>query len=256
MCIVSPAKDANDGTRGEPAAQDTRSTAGEDELAISLGELARALERVDDPEETLVAVVQAAVDLIPGVEEGSISVVIGRKEVSSTAPSGDLPRLVDAVQVETGEGPCLDAAYEQQTVRVDDMSTETRWPQFAPAALKAGAGSMLSFQLYVEGDNLGALNLYAREPGAFDDESEHVGVLFAAHAAVAYASAQKQQQLLQAVTSRQIIGQAQGILMERYEMSDDRAFSVLVRVSQNTNRKLRDVADELVRTGELAGHKR
>ncbi len=256
MWALSPAKKANDSTRREPSAQDSGSRAGEDELAISLGELARALEQRDDPEETLVAVVQAAVDLIPGVEEGSISVVIGRKEVSSTAPSGDLPRLVDAVQVETGEGPCLDAAYEQQTVRVDDMSTETRWPKFAPAALKAGAGSMLSFQLYVEGDNLGALNLYAREPGAFDDESEHVGVLFAAHAAVAYAGAQKQQQLLKAVTSRQIIGQAQGILMERYEMSDDRAFSVLVRVSQNTNRKLRDVADELVRTGELAGHKR
>ncbi len=256
MWALSPAKSGNDGTQGEPSAQDTGSTAGEADLAISLGELARALEQRDDPEETLVAVVQAAVDLIPGVEEGSISVVLGREQVSSTAPSGDLPRRVDAVQVETGEGPCLDAAYEHQTVRVDDMSTETRWPKFAPGAFEAGAGSMLSFQLYVEGDNLGALNLYARQPGAFDDESEHVGLLFAAHAAVAYAGAQKQQQLLQAVTSRQIIGQAQGILMERYEISDDRAFSVLVRVSQTTNRKLRDVADELVRTRELTGHKR
>lgn len=253
---LSPANEARDSGQGEPSAHDTGTTAGDDELAISLGALARALERVDDPEETLVAVVQAAVDLIPGVEEGSISVVLGRKQVSSTAPSGDLPRRVDAVQVETGEGPCLDAAYEQQTVRVDDMSTETRWPKFAPGALEAGAGSMLSFQLYVEGDNLGALNLYARQPGAFDDESEHVGLLFAAHAAVAYAGARKHEQLAQAVTTRELIGQAKGILMERYEMSGDQAFSVLVRVSQSANRKLRDVAEELVRTRELTGHKR
>lgn len=254
---LSPAKEAHDDSaQGEPSAQDTGTTLGDDQLATSLGELARALERVDDPAETLVAIVQSAVDLIPGVEEGSISVVLGRKQVSSAAASGDLPRQVDAVQMEIGEGPCLDAVYEQQTVRVTDMRTETRWPRFAQRALGAGAGSMLSFQLYVDGDNLGALNLYARKPGAFDDESEHVGLLFAAHAAVAYAGAQKQHQLTRAVTTRQLIGQAQGILMERYQIGDDQAFSVLVRVSQHSNRKLRDVADELVRSGELSGHQR
>jgi hypothetical protein len=136
------------------------------------------------------------------------------------------------------------------------MRTETRWPRFAQRAFHAGAGSMLSFQLYVEGDNLGALNLYARQPGAFDDESEHVGLLFAAHAAGAYAGAQKQDQLIAAMATRDLIGQAKGILMERYKISGDRAFSLLIRVSQNTHRKLRDVADELVRSGELTGQQR
>jgi GAF domain-containing protein len=147
----------------------------------------------------------------------------------------------------------LDAAFEQQTVRVADMASEDRWPEFARQASEAGAASMLSLQLYVEGDNLGALNLYSRTPGAFDDESEQVGLLFASHAAVAYAGVRKEAQLAKAVASRDLIGQAKGILMERYKISAERAFLVLTRVSQNTNRKLNDIATELARTGTVPG---
>jgi len=114
---------------------------------------------------------------------------------------------------------------------------------------------MLSFQLYVEGDNLGALNLYSREPNAFDDESEHIGLLFASHAAVAFADAQKLDQLNSAVETRDLIGQAKGILMERYQISAEQAFRVLTRVSQQRNRKLRDLAAELADTRHLAGLK-
>ena len=91
------------------------------------------------------------------------------RRVTSEAPTGELPLQVDAIQEETQHGPCLDAAYEQQTVRVDNLATEVRWPLFAQRASAAGAASMLSLQLYVEGDNLGALNLYARTPHAFTD---------------------------------------------------------------------------------------
>jgi len=97
--------------------------------------------------------------------------------------------VVDALQEETGQGPCLDEAYEQETVRVSDMAAEQRWPLFVGRAADAGAGGMLSFQLYVEGDDLGALNLYSHRAGVFDDEAGHVEPLFAAHAAVAYAGA-------------------------------------------------------------------
>ena len=143
--------------------------------------------------------------------------------------------------------------YEQQTVRVPDMASEQRWPQFAQRAHEAGARSMLSFQLYVEGDNLGALNLCNHQAGAFDDESEQVGLLFASHAAVAFADARKQDELVRAIDSRDLIGQAKGILMERYSVDGDQAFRVLTRVSQHTHRKLRDVAEELARTGTLPG---
>ena len=239
------------GARGRPSAQDTGSAAGQDDLALRLGELARSLEHEEDSAGTLASVVASAIDLIPGVEEASISVVTGRKRVTSQAASSELPRRVDALQAEVGEGPCLSAVYEQQTVRVADMGTEARWPRFAQRALEAGAGAMLSFQLFVEGDNLGALNLYARVPGAFDDESEHVGLLFATHAAVAFAAVQEQDQFRASLATRDLIGMAKGILMERYRITGDRAFALLVRASQDTNRKLRDVADELVHSGRL-----
>ena len=240
------------GGKGQPSTANA-GTANLNQLAEDFGGLARNLEEHDDPDVMLAEIIAAAVAMVPGVDEGSVSVVTGRRNIGSQAPTGDLPVEVDALQEETQQGPCLDAAYEQLTVRVDDMASETRWPEFARRASQAGAASMLSLQLYVEGDNLGALNLYSRRPGAFDDESEQIGLLFASHAAVAYAGVRKEAQLAKAVVSRDLIGQAKGILMERYKISPERAFLVLTRVSQNSNRKLNDIANELVRYGTVPG---
>ena len=237
--------------RGHPSEQDTGGQIGQDALAVQLSTLARTLQQQENPEDLLGDVVQAAVQLIPGCDEGSVSVVLGRRQITSQAASGDLPRIVDAIQVETGQGPCLDAAYKQVTVRVTDMATETRWPLFAKRAAEAGAAAMLSIQLYVEGDDIGALNLYSRKPGGFTDESEHVGLLFAAHAATAYIGARDRSGLMATVTTRNLIGQAQGILMERYRLNADQAFALLSKVSQDNNVKLRDIADRLVNTGTL-----
>ena len=238
--------------KGQASEENEGTTAGQDELAQQLTEVSRSLQAQDNTDMMLDELVRAAVALIPGVDEGSISVVMGRSAVISQSPSGDLPRRVDAVQAELGEGPCLDAAFDHQTVQVPDMTHEQRWPRFAAAAAEAGAASMLSFQLYVEKDNLGALNLYSYRPHAFDDESEHVGLMFASHAAVAFADAQRIDQLNHKAATRDLIGQAKGILMERYNISSDRAFAVLVRVSQQNNRKLRDVAEELVSSRQLS----
>lgn len=163
-----------------------------------------------------------------------------------------MPEQVDALQSETGQGPCLDAVFEQQTVRVPDMRTEQRWPEFARLAADLGAASMLSFQLYVEGDNLGALNLYARTPDAFTDESEQVGLLVASHAAVAFADARKLDHAKAAIDTRDLIGQAKGILMERHKITAQQAFRILSRASQANQRKLYDLAEELTQTGVLA----
>ena len=222
-----------------------------DALATQFSDLARTLQQQDDPDSTLVEVVRAAVRLIPGADEGSISVVRGRRHVHSQAASAELARVVDALQEEVGQGPCLDAVFQHETVRVPDMASEPRWPDFTARASAAGAASMLSFQLYVEEDSLGALNLYGRRAGAFDEESEHIGVLFASHAAIAYDSARKQSGLTRSVATRQLIGQAQGILMERHKITPDAAFALLVRASQDRNVKLRDVAEQLVHSGAL-----
>jgi GAF domain-containing protein len=237
--------------RGQPSDVDTGSSDGQDDLAAAFSHFARVVQEHEDPEATLDEIVRCAVVLIPGCDEASISVVVGRRAVTSHAPSGELPRVVDVLQDSLGQGPCLDAAYEHETVRVADMATETRWPEFTQAALAAGAAGMLSLQLFVEGDNLGALNLFSRTPGAFNDESEHIGLMFAAHAAVAYASAQQQAGMVRVVASRQLIGQAQGILMERHKLTADQAFALLIRVSQHRNIKLREVAGSLVLSGRL-----
>lgn len=239
-------------TRGVPSPEDSGGSVGDDALAVQFSALARELQAQPDPQRLLEDVVQAAVRLIPGCDEGSISVVLGRRTVTSEAASGELPRTIDALQAETGQGPCMDAAYKQVTVRVADMTTETRWPLFASRAAEAGAVGMLSIQLYVEGDDIGALNLYSHKAGAFTDESEHIGLLFAAHAATAYMGARDRSGLMATVTTRNLIGQAQGILMERYRVTADQAFALLSKASQDNNFKLRDMADRLVNTGEFS----
>lgn len=222
-----------------------------DDLAVRLSEVARTLQRRGTAQETLDGIVHAAVQTIPGARHAGVMSVVGKREVDTISATDDLPHKVDQVQFETGQGPCLTALYQDRTISVPDLGAETRWPRFAARARSLDVGSMLSFQLFVEGDDLGALNLYAPEPHSFDEDSHHVGLLFASHAAVALAEAQQRDRLVQAAHTRDLIGQAKGILMERYKINADQAFSVLVRVSQQSNRKLRDLAEELATTGNL-----
>ncbi|SIR47993.1 GAF domain-containing protein [Microbispora rosea] len=236
--------------QGRPSAAYTGHAA-DDELAVRLSDLARTLQGEDTAQETLDAIVAAAVDTVPGAQHAGLTVVIRRREVETQAATGDIVGEVDRAQYETGEGPCLDATYRHRTVRLSDMTQEKRWPEFTRRAVDLGVKSMLSFQLYVQKDNLGALNLYSSEKNAFDDESEHVGLLFAAHAAVAMSGARQQEQLRNALAVRDLIGQAKGVLMERHKLTADQAFALLVRASQETNTKLADIAEYLVDTGVL-----
>ena len=122
------------------------------------------------------------------------------------------------------------------------------------AGLRAGGGQHALDQLFVEHDDLGALNLYGRHTNAFDDESERVGLLFASHAAIAFADAERVRNLRIAVDRRDIIGQGKGILMERYRITADQAFDLLRRASQESNRKVFDVAWDLASTGDFPSH--
>ena len=222
-----------------------------DDLAHVLAGFARDVQRQPDRAAVLQTVVEAALRTVPGAQEGSVTLVTGRRRVLSQAASSALPEQVDAVQEEVGQGPCLETAFEEHTVFVPDLASDVRWPRFSARAVRLGVCSMLSFQLYVEADNLGALNLFAREVGAFDERSVVVGELFAAHAAVAYSAAQRESALERALVSRELVGQAQGILMERSRLTADQAFHVLQQASQDRNVKLAEVARRLVETGDL-----
>jgi GAF domain-containing protein len=221
------------------------------DLASRLSDLARKLQLEDDADAMLAGIVHAALELVPHAADASISLVSGRRTIVSRAASSDLPRRIDALQCETGQGPCLDASYEDRIVNVADLSTEPRWPDFSLPAFGLGARSMLSFQLFVDGDHLGALNLFGKDVSVFGAESERIGTLVAAHAAVALAGSQQVSQLTHALDTRDLIGQAKGILMERFKITAQQAFLLLSRASSEMNVKLHDVAEQLTVSGEM-----
>ncbi|MEX5717694.1 GAF and ANTAR domain-containing protein [Geodermatophilus maliterrae] len=235
-----------------PSAGDARQHLGD-----AMSRVARQLqEEHGDVEATLQGITASAVATVPNAEECSISYVVGRRKVEPRASTSDLPRQVDELQNRLGQGPCLDAVWEQLVVRVDDVGAEDRWPAFTREASALGIGSMMCFQLFVSGDQLGAMNLYSHTPGAFDDEGLQIGQMFASHAAVALAGAEHEQNLRRAIDSRDLIGQAKGILIERYGLTADQAFGVLARISQETNRRLVDIALELNDTGAVPSGER
>ena len=238
--------------RGEPSSAYCGDGSPGNVLADKLGELSRELQEEASVQDTLDAIVHGAVDTVPGAEHVSISSVLRRREVHTRASTGDLPRAVDQAQYDAGEGPCLSTLYEQRTFRLDDLDADSPWPRFIARARASGLGSMLAVQLYVTGEELGALNLFSTRAGAFGDESEQVALLFAVHAAVALADAQEQEHLHAALNARDLIGQAKGILMERYKIGPQQAFQLLVVASQRGNVKLRDIAGHLAATGELS----
>jgi len=219
-------------------------------LARQLSELARTMQAEPDTAALLQRIVSAATAEIPGAAHAGITLV-NRGKVSTPTQSSELVSHIDQLQAVAGEGPCLSASREHVTVRADDLRAEPRWPAFAERAAELGVLSMLSIQLFVEGDNFGSLNLYAETAHAFDDDAESIGLLLASHAAIAMAGARTETNLRAALTGRDVIGQAKGILMERYKLDGTQAFDLLVATSQHTGRKLREVADHLATTGEV-----
>ena len=214
--------------------------------ADAFAEMARALLAEEDVQHTLQKICDLAVETIDGCDHAGISFLKGRK-VETPAASDDVPRQVDAIQYEVGEGPCLDAIREHEVFQTGDLGHESRWPQFASRAQReTGITSMLCFRLFVEGDTLGALNLHSKAATAFGGESRTVGLVFAAHAAIALSSAIHDEQMEEALQSRDLIGQAKGILMAREGITADQAFDMLRRASQRLNVKLRDVAGGIV----------
>jgi GAF domain-containing protein len=258
---VSTAGD--DGLRqwGQPSAQDTGTHDRLDALARRLAEAARSLQRQTSPQQVMDGVVHLARDMVPGAEEATITMVRKDRHCYSAAATSTLASDFDVWQDQTGEGPCLDVIWQQQTMRVDDLASDPRWPVLGPRAAARGVRSMLCLQLFVHRDTLGALDLLGLAPSAFTDESEHVGLLLASHAAIAAADAHHFENVTSALVNRDVIGQAKGILMERFKITSDQAFAVLAKVSQDTNRKVSAVAEDLALTGlwtpgSHAGHDR
>jgi GAF domain-containing protein len=215
------------------------------QLAETLGNLAIEMHGKASGTETLHSIVDGAARVVPGVRWAGISMIEDRRIIPKV-PSDPIVAKLDDIQTELGDGPCISALRQHQTVLIEDMSNEDRWPQFTSMAIELGVQSLLSFQLFVESANLGALNLYSDEARAFTEESVEIGTIVAQHAAVAMFGSSAEGQFRTALAGRDVIGQAKGILMQREQLTDVQAFALLTAASQETNMKLVDVARWLV----------
>ena len=190
----------------------------------------------------------AAKELIPGVDEAGV-LLIGRGNTFETlGPTSGLMFTLDELQMRYLEGPCVKAALDEVVVRTDDFRDEPRWPNYSPQVVELGVLSGLSFKLYTADRTAGALNLFGFEPRLWDAEAETVGMVLAAHAAAAILASREGEQLQSALSTRDRIGQAKGIIMERFDIDDIRAFGMLRQLSQDTNTKLVDVAQRVIDT--------
>ncbi|OBF28909.1 response regulator receiver protein [Mycobacterium sp. ACS1612] len=224
-------------------------------LARLLGDLAVDMQAQSGTADTLHTIVDAAAHIVPGARWAGISRIHARR-VFAEVPTDPIVAKLDDLQSELGDGPCLTALREHQTVHIADMTTDLRWPQFAQQATELGVRSLLSFQLFVRSETLGALNLYAGEPDVFSDDSVDVGTILAQHAAVAMIGATAETNFQAALASRDVIGQAKGLLMHRDHLTGLQAFNLLAKASKETNIKLVDVARWLVEEheDEMTGH--
>jgi GAF domain-containing protein len=215
------------------------------EVAEAFDRVARQLLKSHDMPVTLQRIVEFAVETLDACQFAGISLVENGR-ITSPASSNDVPMVIDALQSEFGEGPCIDAIKEHEIFVTGDLKAENRWPKFAPRAYEeTGVLSILSHRLFAEANTMGSLNLYSTARDAFDEKDIAMGGVFATHAAVAMDSAKRQEGLELSVETRDIIGQAKGIIMSSMGCSADAAFAVLIRQSQYENRKLVDIAAEI-----------
>ncbi len=213
-------------------------------------QLARQLLTERGPQELLDRAVAFTAGGLDAASSVSISLVDKRRRISTAAASNDLARTADELQYRLGEGPCLDAVWDPGAVHCRDLDADPRWPRWAPAAtVDLEVHSTLSIPLSTHERTLGSINVYARARDAFDPSAVALAGSLATHTAVAYARALDRHDLETALASRNLIGQAQGILMERYRITAGRAFEVLATASQQSNTKLVEVARRVVDTG-------
>nr|WP_283251587.1 GAF and ANTAR domain-containing protein [Aeromicrobium duanguangcaii] len=211
-----------------------------------MADAARELEDQHDPAATVKNAVELLVRHVEACSSASISLVYSKRRVETPAASDDLAALGDQLQEQLSEGPALSTLWEHETVYIPNLIEDARWPRWGPHLAEAtGARTVLTLRLFTLSEVIGALSMYSTEVDAFTAEDQAEGLALAAHIAIAVLAAQKVERYETALDSRAIIGQACGLLMERYDIDATRAFALLTRVSSTENVKLRSIAAEL-----------
>jgi GAF domain-containing protein len=213
--------------------------------ASMFAEIALMLEELPSQEQTMEQVALLAQQTL-ACDYASITLRQGRGRLETVASTHPDVEKADALQYEFEEGPCFDAVQEDGNFLAEDIERDQRWPTWGPKAAQLGLRSLLGLRLQTHRETFGALNLYHRQPRAYDEDDIALAAIFASHASVALAASRNDANLKRAIDTRHVIGQAQGILMERFGLDDVRAFAVLRRLSQDGNIKLRQVAQQIV----------
>ncbi|TFV55891.1 ANTAR domain-containing protein [Mycobacterium sp. PS03-16] len=202
---------------------------------------------IPDIDTALSRLTRSAVECVPGVAAAGITVTERGRQISTRAATQEYAVTLDNIQQRHGEGPCLSAARNHHTIRIEDLTKDQRWPHYRHDALiQTPVRALLSFEVFTSRQTMGALNLYAEESHALAEESEEVGLIFATHTAMAWSALLRDTQLRSALASRDIIGQAKGMLMERFGIDAVRAFELLTRLSQESNTKVIDIARKII----------
>jgi GAF domain-containing protein len=223
--------------------------AGVESTHLRIAELVQQLySRPDTDSDTVIAeLAEHAAAEIPGAQYAGVTVTRNAKHIDTPAATHKWPILLDEVQQRHREGPCLTAAWEEKTVHVADLEIDDRFPLYRRDALEqTPIRSVLAFQMFIAGETMGALNVYAEEPNVFGQASRDIGLIFAAHSSVAWNAARRDEQFKRALASRDTIGQAKGMIMERYGVDAVQAFELLRKLSQDSNVPLVQVAAELI----------
>lgn len=208
---------------------------------------ARTINHPQSLDETLQTIAEVARDSLPGFDQVGISTVHKNGKIETRAFTGDLVLRLDEIQYDLGEGPCVDSLHADHAVCAPTLRHEQRWPRYVPEAVALGLKSQLGVKLFLDDEGtIGALNFYSTTSEELDSNAVALADLFATHASIALGHARERETLNEALHSRKVIGQAIGMIMERYEMNEDRAFAFLVRASSHANTKLRHIAQELV----------
>jgi GAF domain-containing protein len=224
-----------------------------DEKADVFARLAVELHSAGGVEETIDAVVQFALQAL-GCSYAGVALSNRGRRLEIPAVTDPVVAEIYNLQIDKMAGPLIESLRNQTVVLVRDTEVDLRWPAWAAEVARLGVRSVLDVPLSVgaaASRSLGVLGLYGPEPDAFGPDDEAIAHILARHASVALATARHEQTLAQAVDARKLVGQAMGILMERYDLDGDRAFAILKRYSQDTNTKLRDVAQQLIDTRKL-----
>lgn len=218
--------------------------------AVDFARIAMALHGADGVGATLDQIAELACATVDSDMCGVMLVHRGNR-VETAAVTDDRVAAADRLQIECGEGPCLEAMEDKSLFIIDDTTTETRWQTWCRSVVDLEVRSVLSVRLFTLQQTIGSLNIYSSRPHHFTQEDAQIGGIFAGHASVAIAAAQTESGLREAMESRHLIGIAQGMLIERFGLEKEQSFAVLRRYSQDRNMKLRSVAQYVVEHGSL-----